>query len=364
MNFAEKELLERGVPDALVTNRGTRVKTALEMQKRRAELKNVLQEEIYGVLPPKPDHMSVEKSPGFPNFCAGKVVSNTVILTVHFCQEAFTFPVYEAIPKKEGKIPAFIHINFHSDISDIYQPTEEITDRGFAVFSFRYKDITSDNGDFKNLCAKYLSSSRRAKNSSGKIMMWAWAAMRVMDYVQRLPEIDKDNIAVIGHSHLGKTALVTAAFDERFKYAISNNSGCSGAAISRKKTGETLENITHRFPFWFCPIYKENTNPEDKCFDQNFLLALIPPRHIMIGSAKEDVWSDPKGEFLGCASANSVYALYGKRGLVFPDGYPEAKCVLGDGDSLYQIRNGLHYLSREDWNSYMDFIESKLEYNL
>ena len=359
MDFVKTALEERKVPDALISKRGAKVKTPTAMQKRREEIKKILMDEEYGVLPPKPLHMKVDEDKGIPNFCAGKVISKTVKLTFNNGKKEFSFPVMATIPKSEKRVPAFIHINFRKSVPDRYEPTEEITDRGFAVFSFCYEDVALDNGDFKSMCAGCLSPSRRAKNSSGKIMMWAWAAMRVMDYVESLSEIDKDNVAVIGHSRLGKTALVTAAFDERFKYAISNDSGCSGAAISRDKEGETIENITYRFPYWFCPRYKENTDPHQKNYDQNYLLALIPPRHLMVGSSKEDLWADPKSEFLCCAATNSVYGIYGMDGLIYGDGYPEAKTVLDKGDALYQIRHGLHYLSREDWQVYMDYIDSK-----
>ena len=361
MDFVSNMLAERAVPDALITARGAKVKNKAQWERRREEIKKLLIEEEYGKLPPKPEHLSVRAEKGIPSFCAGKVKSEKLIFEITLGGKVFSFPVMATVPVKEGKLPAFVHINFRSATPDRYEPTEEITDRGFAVYSFYYEDVALDSGDFKAVLARYLSPSRRAKNSSGKIMMWAWAAMRVMDYVQTLPEIDKDNVAVIGHSRLGKTALVTAAFDERFKYAVSNDSGCSGAAISRGKEGETIEKITYRFPYWFCPRYKKNTDAEQKCYDQNFLLALIPPRHIMVGSAEEDLWADPKSEFLCCAATNSVYEIYGMRGLIYENAYPEAKAVLDKGDALYQIRHGLHYLSREDWGVYMDFIESKIK---
>ncbi len=360
MDFVSKELSLRSIPDALINNRGRRVRTASEMQKRREEIKRILEEEEYGTLPPMPDHLTVNPEPGIRNFCAGKVVSERLLFTVDLGGRKFTFPVNAAIPKRDKSVPAFVHINFSSDMPDKYQPTEEITDRGFAVFSFCYQDVSSDDGDFKSGVAKYLLKSRRAKNSSGKIMMWAWAAMRIMDYIQTRPEIDKDNVAVIGHSRLGKTALVTAAFDERFKYAISNDSGCSGAAVSRGKLGESIEKITYTFPFWFCPRYADAVKPSCKSFDQNFLTALIPPRHLIIGSAEDDAWADPRGEFLGCASANSVYEIFGMRGLVYGEDFPIARSVLSEGDSSYHIRHGAHYLSREDWAVYMDFIDGKM----
>ena len=360
MDFVQNELEKRKVPDALVTNRGAKVKSVAQMQKRRDEIKRILEEEEYGKLPPKPEHLVVDKKPGVRDFCAGKAINDLLTFTATINGKEVSFPVIASIPKCDHPVPAFVHINFRADNPDRYMPTEEIIDGGFAVFSLCYQDIALDNGDFKSKLARHLCSSRRAKSSSGKIMMWAWAAMRVMDYIMTLPEIDHDNVAVIGHSRLGKTALVTAAFDERFKYAISNDSGCSGAAISRDKEGESIERITNVFPYWFCPRYAENTDPFEKSYDQNFLFALIPPRHIMVGSAKEDLWADPKSEFLNCAGANSVYKLYGMKGLVYGDDYPTAKSVLGEGDSLYHVRFGTHYLSREDWGVYMDFIRSKM----
>ena len=98
----------------------------------------------------------------------------------------------------------------------------------------------------------------------------------------------------------------------------------------------------------------------DLPYDQNFLAALSVPRHLIIGSAETDEWSDPESEFLCCASTTPAYNVYGMKGLVYGDEIPKAKTVLGEGEALYQIRKGNHYFSREDWLVYMEYIDKQL----
>ena len=349
---------ERNIPDALTTVRGKKVKTVKDFEKRREEIKKILAEKEYGYIPPKPEHMTVELVSEDIGFCAGKAPLKKLIFKFTNEGKEFSFPVSAVIPKHEGKCPAFVMINFRPDVPDKYLPSERIADRGYAVFSFYYKDVAGDDNDFKSNCAKHLCKNRRSKTAPGKIAMWAWAAMRVMDYIETLPEIDAENVAVVGHSRLGKTALVAGGYDERFKYVISNDSGCSGAAITRGKIGETVPRITTVFPYWFCPRYTEEA--EDSCnapYDQNFLTALTVPRHLMIGSAEEDSWADPTSEFMNAVMTNEAYAIYKMTGLVHEGEVPAPKTVLGDGDSLYHVRHGRHYFSLEDWEEYMNFID-------
>ena len=336
------------------------MKTADEFEKRRNEIKKILQEEEYGYIPPKPDHMRVEELSVDESFCAGKAILKCVKLVCQYEHGwEFSFPVYCSIPTKSGRHPAFVHINFSPNVPHKFQPTESIIDRGYAVFSFSYKDVTSDDANFKDGIAPRIASSRRKGVSPGKLVMWAWAAMRVMDYIESLDGIDSSNVAVVGHSHLAKSALIAGGFDERFKYIISNNSGCSGAALSRGKIGEKVDIITSVFPYWFCPRYSKNARKSNipEGFDQHFLLALSVPRHLLIGSAEEDLWADPTSEFLSLVAINEAYALFGKRGLVHCDTIPTAKTVLAEGDAMYHIRHGKHYLSLEDWCAYMDYID-------
>lgn len=363
MNFVEFDAKLRHVPDIFTFNDGTPVKDVADFERRREEMKRLLEEHEYGKMPPKPDGFSVEVTDTDKSFCRGKAPLLTLKLTARIGEAEFSFPVYSVIPKTPGKRPAFVHINFRPNVPDRYLPSEEIADRGYAVFSFCYNDVTSDNGDFKNGLANILIPSKRQGDTPGKIALWAWAAMRVMDYVVTLDEIDKDNVAVIGHSRLGKTALLAGAFDERFKYVISNNSGCSGAAMLRKKTGENLAILASVRHYWFCPNYEKYITDEEKLpLDQHFLLAASAPRHILVGSAKEDTWADPESEFISTYLAGEVYEkIYGVPGVCHEGKIPEALTVLDGGNICYHIREGGHYLSREDWNIYMNYIDKTMK---
>ena len=355
-------LSSRNIPELLRLKSGKTVKKLADWEKRREEIKKILQEEEYGYIPEKPDHLDVEVKEEVKNFCAGKCQRKNLTFTVTIGEKKFSFPVVSAIPKSDKKVPAFVFINFWPDAPVKYLPSEELCDLGFAVFSLCYKDITSDNGDFKNGIAPLFRRGRAKQTSPGKIAMWAWAAMRVMDYVETLDEIDVDNVAVVGHSRLGKTALVAGAFDERFKYVISNDSGCSGAAITRGKEGETVPVITNVFPFWFNPRYAKNAATfEERGYDQHFLLALAAPRHLMIGSAEEDLWADPASEFLSAYAASEAYKLYGFKGLSEVEEIPTAKSVVAGERVFYQHRHGTHYFSREDWGEYTKYIKSVIE---
>lgn len=353
----EEELKERKLPELLKFNNGGMVKNKEDWENRRKEIKKILNEEEYGYFPKEHVPISVQiLEEDINGYCGGTAIFRKILLTLNFEKEKFSFPVQISIPKKDKPCPAFLYISFYDSFPNKYLPVEEISDGGFAVISFCYKDITLDNNDFTNGLSKFFYKNENQRDF-GKILLWSWAAMHVMDYIQTLDGIDKDNIAIVGHSRLGKTALLTGAFDERFKYTISNDSGQSGAAISRKKVGENIKCICERFSYWFCSNYKKYSNNEEMLpFDQHYLLSLVAPRNLYVASASKDTWADPKSEFLCCTAINPVYALYNKKGLVYNDEYPISGTKLLDGDIGYHFREGCHYLSRYDWNTFMKYI--------
>ena len=322
----------------------------------REEMLELLQREEYGYLPPRPETLSFRVQANvILNFCAGKATCDKVTAEGTVGGKPFSFPFYVTLPTEAGKHPFFVHINFRPDVPDRYMPTEELVDNGFAVLSFCYKDVTSDDGDFENgLAATLFDGGCRAPADAGKIAMWAWASHRVLDYAETISDrLDLGRAVVCGHSRLGKTALFAAATDTRFTHAYSNDSGCSGAAITRGKRGETAEAIYRVFPYWFCENYEKYGNREDTMpFDQHHLIAAIAPRPVLVGSATEDEWADPLSEMLSCVAASPAFA----RGLVYEDRLPTAADAYLEGDVGYHLRRGRHYFSREDWARLIRFV--------
>lgn len=329
---------------------------------KKQEFADLLLKEEYGYLPPAPIELLAESEMLLENFCAGKASLYKITLTCKMANGEFSFPVYYTkLTGASSPSPCFIHINFRDNVPDRYQPTEEIVDAGYSVLSFCYEDVSSDNGDFTNgLAGIIYPNGKRKPDDCGKIGLWAWAAMRVMDYAHTLSEIDHSRISVCGHSRLGKTALLTGMLDERFYCAFSNNSGCSGAALSRENTGETIDVICKVFPYWFCENYYKYANNEDALpFDQHYLIAANYPHKVYVASADGDAWACPKNEYLACIAASSYFENNGKTGFIHPNRLAVTGECFYDGNIGYHIRKGTHYLSREDWQSYIKFLEKE-----
>nr|MDD6336409.1 acetylxylan esterase [bacterium] len=326
---------------------------------RRQDIIALLQREVYGGLPPKPCGMQARVLEENHDYCAGKALYMRVELACSLGADTFAFPITCVLPKGNGPHPAFVYIGFRPDVPDRLLPSEEILDGGFAVLSFHYQDVAPDRvgGCMEGLGHILYPDGTRGAHAGGTIAMWAWAAMRVMDFAQSLDMLDKGRIAVVGHSRLGKTALLAGALDERFCCAISNESGCSGAAITREKQGERVKEITDSFPHWFCPAYAAWAGREgDMPFDQHFLLALMAPRRVYVASAAGDAWADPRAEYASCLAAGPVFRLLGGQGLVAPDRWPRVGTQLHGGDIAYHLRAGTHHLSRLDWQKFMAYM--------
>ena len=324
------------------------------------EIMELLLTEEYGYLPKKTISVSAEIV-GKPNsrFCAGKAVFSTLKFKMSAEWGEFSFPLYYVYPKKDAPVPAFIHINFRDNIPDMYQPTEEIIDAGYATLTFCYKDVSSDSGDFTDGLAGVVYKDGRPDGSCGKIGLWACAACAVLEYALTLPELDHARISVAGHSRLGKTALLAGALDERFYCAFSNDSGCGGASLARENTGEDIKAIVDKFPYWFCQKYQSYAENEDSLpFDQHYLLAANSAHRVYVASAAEDAWACPKNEYLSCVAASDYFKAQGKLGFIHPDRLPEVGECFHGGDVGYHLRAGTHYMSREDWKYYIEFLES------
>ncbi len=392
MNNIANELERRALPDLYTHTDGSRV-TQATWEARRAELRDILACKEYGYAPtgradnllPDPSVVTCTVTKTDDNMCAGKVRGEWLRIAFPTPTGEFSFPVALFLPKhrigmpshspqKRERVPLFLHLNFTDAVPDDYYPLEEIVDHGVATAQIFYEDVTSDDNDFTNgLAGCYpdmgTAPETRVPTGWGKLRMWAFAASRALDVFLQRDDIAPDKIVIAGHSRLGKTAMVAAAYDDRFAGVCTNNSGCSGAAITREKTGERVEFITRTFPFWFCPNYRQYADREyDMPFDQHFLAALIAPRPLCIGSAEEDTWADPQREFLCAVTTAGVNAFLASGNVPTADGIrcdngrslsdypaPGTTVRMGNGAVHYHIRSGSHYFSRLDWNRYLAY---------
>lgn len=363
----KKFLDGKGYLPILTHSDGRRV-TAETWPQRRQELLKALETYSYGITPPAPLRVWGEVLETDPIAYAGKVTEGKISLSFETEAGVCSFPISLYIPNGAEKPPVFLHLAFRP-VPDRYIPVEEITDSGFALAVVCYRDMVNDNlfGDYSDgIAAHFGTTDQRQPDTWGKIGMWAYGASRVLDYLiaDCGHRLDTQKVAVIGHSRLGKTALWTAAQDQRFWCAISNNSGYGGAASSRHGKGERVRDFLRVGSWdWYCENFKEFTDEKEdaKPYDQAYLLALIAPRYLCVGSAVEDNGADPEAEFLTTAWASAAWTLLGMQGLVLTkDTMPVPGDHFKAGRIGYHLRAGRHFLSREDWNHYIRFLKEKM----
>jgi hypothetical protein len=394
-NYDEGKVPVYTLPDPLRFTDGSPVADAAAWpQRRRPELLRLFEEHVYGRSPGPPAKMRFVVVESSAQVLGGLATRRQVRVLLDGTESGPAFEILLYVPNAARRpVPAFLGLNFdgnhavHPDpgirLSTAWMddgpgvvenrateaargtnsaswPVERILDRGYALATVYYGDIEPDRPDgWKDGVRARIgpgATGRFAPDDWGAIAAWAWGLRRALDYLRTDPGVDGSRVAVIGHSRLGKTALWAGAQDERFALVVSNDSGEGGAALARRKFGERTGDITGAFPHWFCASYREYAGREEALpVDQHELLALVAPRPLYVASATEDLWADPRGEFLAAKAAGPVYALLGLPGLRV-DEMPVPDRPVGASIG-YHVRRGAHALTAYDWEQYLDFAD-------
>lgn len=394
-NYDEALVPAYVLPDPLVFESGTEVKSEADWQKRRAEIVRLFEREMYGRAPEWTGRLSSELLTYNDQAFDGTAITKQVKIRLEYQGRELTFDVLMHLPKRNGPVPVFLGMNFYGNHTTSEDPSvllpvawspnnesygiagntaveasrgqalqrwpaSEMAGRGYGMATVYCGDIDPDYDNGFQYGVHALMGAARDSSSWGTIAAWAWGLSRVMDYFETDKEVDAAKVMVVGHSRLGKAALWAGAVDQRFAIVISNNSGCGGAAISRRQYGETVERINNQFPHWFNDNFKKYRRREAMLpFDQHQLIALVAPRPVYVASAEDDRWADPKGEFLACIAASPVYRFLGAKGLD-ADAMPPVNTPLPDGHIGYHYRTGKHDITLYDWLRYADFADIHL----
>ena len=368
INYFEDKVPSYELPPLMEDDDGRPITTTAQWAEKRAKLLDLFRNELYGYSPERPKDEWFEIAKIDRQAMGGAATLKLVNIHLGAQPEAPVIHLNLFIPNKRTKpAPAFLlicnrdreNIDPTRKIKSDFWPAEQIVARGYAAASFFNGDVAPDKYDgFTTGIHAYLQNPAARKfNSWGTIAAWAWGGSRVMDYFETDPDIDEKHCAVTGHSRGGKTALWCGAQDERWALTISNCSGCSGAAIARRRFGESLKVIQNAFKHWFCGNYRKYIDREDELpFDQHELVALVAPRAVYVTSADEDLWADQRGEWLAIHEAEPVWKLFGRKGLPSDIMPPLDKPLIGDGMG-YHIRTGEHNYKVFDWNAHMDLAD-------
>jgi hypothetical protein len=265
-NEDESKVPPYTLPDPLVLADGRKVSDARTWTgQRRPELLRLFETHVYGRTPAGGPKAIFQVTKTDPVALGGKATRKDVSIVFGDGAAARRMSLVLYVPNgARGPAPAFLGLNFQRN-DEIKWPLATIVDRGYAVASAFYQDLFPDRADGAADSVLTLFPPREGPEAWGAIGVWAWAMSRSLDYMEMDRAVDAKRVAVLGHSRIGKAALWAGAQDPRFAIVISNESGCGGAALSKRIYGETVAAITKRFPHWFCGTSRATPTARPTC---------------------------------------------------------------------------------------------------
>lgn len=336
---------------------------------RRPEIIRCFTDNVYGAAPTDdPDDLEFTKAAPDENVTIGAVRAVKRRITVSWRgplgKWGFGFIAY--VPESAKPVPAVVFIANRKKEKILEEPNtywDVATQlkRGVAAIAFWYGDVVPDRYD-NHSSGAYLCWNRPGERDPagwGALTAWAWAASRVMDWIETQPSIDARRVGVAGHSRCGKAALWAGVRDSRFALVVPQGSGRSGMMLNHLPVpvpAEPISRICANFPFWFSPRYPGWANKEfETPFDHHQLAACVAPRllYVEVGTGDMSCY----GEFWTAKLASPAWGLYGRKGLV-SDVLPAPEKPDNAGCIGFYVRRGPHDVETSDWVNMLDFAEA------
>jgi lysophospholipase L1-like esterase len=373
-NEATANPYKETMPELMSFKDGTKVKTAEQWPRRRAEILEEFEREVYGRIPKNVPKVKWEitntvegESGGIPTVT--KTLAGHVENSV-FPQIKVTIQANFTVPKEaKGRVPILLQFGFAGGPVARPRPnswTEQALKKGWGHGTIVPASIQGDNGRLREgiigLCNK---GQPRKPDDWGALRAWAWGVSCLIDYFEanRDSGVDPAKVCITGVSRYGKAALVAAAFDTRVAAGFVASSGAGGAKLFRRDFGELLENLAGRGGYhWMAGNFLKYAADEasfgkktvaDLPVDQHELIALCAPRLCFISYGVPEGkpfgdpnWVDAHGSFMAAVLAGPAYRLLGKNDLGTPSDYltdkmPAVNTLIG-GELAWRQHDGGH----------------------
>ncbi|GEM_PF-631104 len=380
--------VRRELPDVLLMNDGTRVKTRRQWEQRREEMKRILEYYAVGLMPPAPRNVKGEE------VSAEMVLDGNVkyrLMRLTFGPERkLSLHIGIFTPAEGGPFPTIILQGGTppgaspqprlpqgpnqgrgenvlllvgpgpaAEVRPAVAPVPaqalanqhaEVFRRGYALVVFSPNDCAEDT-TLRNLDGSWAFRNTRFYPAYpgydwGVLAGWAWGASRVADYLETDRAIDKSKLIITGASRNGKSAMIAAAFDERLMGApvVTGGGGVGAYRFAGPRKSETLDIMQKKYPNWFSPNLHEFWGQVEKLpFDQHWFIAMAAPRPFIALEGDADTISLPEAVRQSVLGAQPAYALFGAK----------------DRIGVNYAKHG-HAFTPEDWTALMDFFDKHL----
>lgn len=370
-NSDESKVNQYQLPDPLRLNNGQFVKNDKDWwQKRRPEIVEAFESEIYGRVPKNVPNVNwklvYEKDTVVGNYPIKEKLLTGVVDNSSYPGISVEIELLVATPANATQaVPVVMEFGFirwpfgpapgggqQNQLLSAGEPSwkEQLISRGWGFAIINPASIQADNGAGlrSGIIGLTNKGQQRMPDDWGSLRAWAWGASRAMDYFETDTNVDEKRVAIEGLSRYGKAAVVSMAFEPRISLGFIGSSGAGGTKILRRVFGEQVENLASSGEYhWFAGNfikYASSLTPDDLPVDAHELVALCAPRPVFISSGSPKVegqWVDAKGMFLGGLHAGSVYKLLGKEDYGI-DEFPPLGTPVVQGELAFRQHAGGH----------------------